>query len=198
VEIEEVLKLDEGPERTAALAAWLQGLFTDDAAAPVLVGGAAVELYTLGAYTTGDVDLVGAVTPGVARALKEAGFERRGRHWIHESAQVFVEFPGESLDPEEEALWMEFEGRRIRIISIEDLLVDRLGAWQYWQSAVDGVNALLLWRAQEESIDSERLLRRVAQAGWQKALQSLVSFVEESKAGDPTDRNIEDWARKGP
>jgi hypothetical protein len=198
MEIERILELEEGPERTAALAAWLQVQVEDDTAAPVLVGGAAVELYTLGAYTTGDLDLVGEVTPGLAGALKAAGFERRGRHWIHEPAQIFIEFPGESLDADEEALWMDFVGQRIRIISIEDLLVDRLGAWQYWQSAVDGVNALLLWRAQKKRIDADRLARRVAQGGWERALQSLVTFSEEWKTGDPTDQEIEDWARNGP
>ena len=44
MEIEEILFRAEGPERTAALGSWIQGLFADDEAAPVLVGGAAVEL----------------------------------------------------------------------------------------------------------------------------------------------------------
>jgi hypothetical protein len=76
VKIAEVLATKEGPRRTAALVVWLQSLFEKDGTVPVLVGGAAVELYTLGAYTTGDVDLVGTVTPRVARALMAAGFER--------------------------------------------------------------------------------------------------------------------------
>jgi hypothetical protein len=198
VKFEEVLELDEGPRRTAALVSWLQGLSEDEAAAPVLVGGAAVELYTLGAYTTGDVDLVGSVTPGFTRGLKEAGFERRGRHWIHESAQLFVEFPGDSLEPDEAAVWWEVEGRRIRIISVEDLLVDRLGAWEYWKSAVDGVNALLLWRAQRRRIDSQRLERRVAQAGWERAWQSIQRFSTVWEGGDPPDEEVEKWATQGP
>jgi hypothetical protein len=76
VKIDQVLASDVGPRRTAALVKWLQSLFKDDATVPVLVGGAAVELYTLGAYTTGDVDLIGSVTPRVARALTAADFER--------------------------------------------------------------------------------------------------------------------------
>jgi hypothetical protein len=140
VKFEEILIQDEGPGRTAALVAWIQNLF--EGAAPVLVGGAAVELYTGGAYTTGDIDRVGSVSIHVAQKLEGAGFERHGRHWIHESAQIFVEFPGESLGPTEEDTWIEVEGHRIRAISVEDLLVDRLGAWEYWQSAIDGVNAL--------------------------------------------------------
>jgi len=97
---DEILSLEEGPGRTAALVAWLQILFEGEDATPVLVGGAAVELYTLGTYTTGDVVLVGPVTPSVVQLLKEPGFERHGRHWLHEPAQIFVELPGSVFDPE--------------------------------------------------------------------------------------------------
>lgn len=196
--IKEILTLEEGPSRIAALVAWLQDLFDDDEGVPILVGGAAVELYTGGAYTTGDVDLVGSVTPGVACELEEAGFERHGRHWIHEKAQIFVEFPGAALGEGEAASWSELEGRRLRIISVEDLLVDRLGAWEYWRSPVDGVNALLVWLAQMERIDIERLERRVAEAGWQKAWRSLLQFDERWDAGEPPTEEVEKWANAGP
>ncbi len=66
-----------GPERTAALVAWFQGLFEDRSEAPVLVGGGAVELYTGGAYVTGDLDFVGSTTDSVAERLQEEGFKRR-------------------------------------------------------------------------------------------------------------------------
>lgn len=196
--IGEILVQPEGTERTAALVSWIQGLFEEKESSPVLVGGAAVELYTNGAYTTGDVDLVGSVTPAVARALKESGFERHGRHWIHERAQVFIEFPGSALDPDEEASWLDFEGHRVRIISVEDLLVDRLGSWEYWQSSVDGVNAFLLWRAQRERMDVERVEDRIERAGWQKALQSLLQFASRREQGEPSGEEVEEWANTGP
>ena len=196
--IETILAAEEGPRRTAALVEWMQGLFKDDGTVPVLVGGAAVELYTGGAYTTGDVDLVGAVNPGVARALRAAGFERHGRHWIHEPAQVFLEFPGSALGAEETAAWIDVEGRRILVISIEDLVVDRLGAWEHWQSSVDGVNALLLWRAQRERIDAERLERRARQSGWLKAWRSLVQFSDRWGTDEPPAEEVERWASAGP
>ena len=198
MDFEQILALDEGPARTAALVTWLQSLFDDQETTPVVVGGAAVELYTGGAYTTGDIDLVGAVSPGAAQALKKAGFERQGRHWILESEQIFVEFPGEALDPDEEASWIEFEGHRLRVISIEDLLVDRLGAWEYWQSAVDGVNALFLWHIQKDRIDVARLERQVTRAGWRKAWSSLIQFVEKWAPGELPTEEVEKWANSGP
>jgi hypothetical protein len=198
VRIAEILELPEGPARTAALVGWIQGLFSDKGSAPVLVGGAAVELYTLGAYTTGDLDLVGTVTPEAAAALADAGFERQGRHWIHEEAQVFVEFPGAALGPNEKASWLELEGHRVRIISAEDLLVDRLGAWEYWQSAVDGLNALLLWRARKDGMDIERVERRISETGWRRAWCSLIEFAERWESDDPAIEEVERWANAGP
>ena len=198
MKFEEILALDDGPARTAALVAWLQSLFDDRETTPVVVGGAAVELYTGGAYTTGDIDLVGTVSPGAAQALRKAGFERQGRHWILEAGQIFVEFPGEALDPEEKASWLDFEGYPLRVISVEDLLVDRLGAWEYWQSAVDGVNALLLWNIQKDRIDVARLERQVSKAGWQKAWSSVIRFVEKWAPGEPPSEEVEKWADSGP
>jgi hypothetical protein len=198
VEFDEILIRAEGPERTAALVSWIQGLFADGETAPILVGGAAVELYTRGAYTTGDVDLVGSVTAPVARALEKAGFRRHGRHWIHEPRQIFVEFPGTALGRNEKALWLEVTGQRVRIISAEDLLIDRLGGWEHWRSSVDGVNALLLWLAQSEHMDVDRVESRIEDSGWQKAWRSLIEFVSRWEREDPSPEEIEEWANRGP
>ncbi len=63
MKIEEILALDESPSRTAALVSWIQSLYEDEDGVPILVGGAAVELYTSDAYTTGDLDHVGHIPP---------------------------------------------------------------------------------------------------------------------------------------
>lgn len=198
MEFKELLTVEEGAGRTAALVAWLQGLFEEDSGVPILVGGAAVELYTLGAYTTGDLDFVGSITPSVACALESAGFERHGRHWIHEAAQVFIEFPGEILGPNEEAIWRDLQGHILRIISLEDLLVDRLGCWEHWQSAVDGANALILWRAHQRHMDVGRVEDRVVTDGWTKAWKSLLQFAGRWEMVDPPREEVEKWANSGP
>jgi len=198
VKIESILFLEDGPAKTAAVVAWIQGLFNDEVETPVLVGGAAVELYSAGAYTTGDIDLVGSVPSRVERTLRAAGFERHGRHWVHEAAQLFVEFPGRALGEDERAVWRNIGEHRIRIVSPEDLLVDRLGAWQYWRSSVDGVNVWLLWRALEDTIDLARLEARVRSAGWTDALQSLRRFAQGCENTLPSAEEVETWANAGP
>ena len=57
-----------------------------------------MELYTGGAYRTGDLDFVGIVTKDVTEKLEQAGFERHGRHWIHQRFRLLIETPDRNLD----------------------------------------------------------------------------------------------------
>lgn len=117
---------------------------------------------------------------------------------MHEEAQLFVEFPGSTLGSQERADWAEIQGERIRIISPEDLLVDRLGAWQYWRSSVDGANAFLLWLALQDEIDEPRLQARIEEAGWIDAWVSLKRFAEIWRDKLPSREEVEKWANAGP
>ena len=194
----QALSLPEGPRRTAAIAAWFQGLFSGEDQAPVLVGGAAVEIFTGGAYTTGDLDFVGFVPPVVRDILEENGFKRSGSHWIHEVAEIFLEFPGEALGPKEKAIRYEAFGHDLVLISLEDLLVDRLGAWAHWKSGVDGANAFLLFRLCRSEIDQDRLTRRAREAGFELALNALREFDRVWAESDPDPESLEIWANNGP
>lgn len=161
--LSEVLREPEGPRRTALLVAWFQGLFPETDETPILVGGAAVELYTGGAYTTGDLDFVGSVSPNVAKRLAEAGFQKRGRHWAREAGRVFLELPGRSLEPASDPVRLRRAGRDLLVIGPEALLADRLAAWKYWGSTIDAANAFLLLRALGERMDG-RLAARLARS----------------------------------
>lgn len=190
-----VLDLDEGPPRTAALVAWVQGLFArEEAPIPVLVGGGAVELYTGGAYTTGDLDFLGEVPRAVAEALEEAGFTRRGRHWIHEEGQVFLEFPSSGLSAGETADYLEVEGERVLVLGPEALIVDRLAAWEHWQSEVDAANAFLLWARTAEQLDMERLQALALRSGVERSLERLEAFVGRTAGRTPSDEELRSWA----
>lgn len=189
-------RLPEGPKRTAAVAAWIQSLYPTRP--PVLVGGAAVELYTGGAYTTGDYDFVGDVPESVGRALEESGFKRKGRHWIHEDAELFVEFPGSAVQPHEKTAMLELGGVSVLTLSPEDMIIDRLAAWQFWRSTTDGASAFLIWRAQEKRLDLERLAVLAGQRGVEKALARLGEFALGVGARETSPKVLEKWAGQVP
>ncbi|HVS04488.1 MAG TPA: hypothetical protein VMT16_17125 [Thermoanaerobaculia bacterium] len=192
--LSEILALPASAERTAALAEWLQGLYASDP--PVLVAGAAVELYTGGAYTTGDLDFVGTVTPAVARALEREGFRRAGRHWVHEEGQVFVEFPAAALDEEVRAVELRVAGHRVLALAPEPLVVDRLAAWQHWGSAEDGVNAWLVARA--AALDEEELHGLAARGQVDEALARLLEARRRWESENPSAEELEAWAQAIP
>ncbi len=193
---EETLSLPEGPKRTAALVAWLQGIYPTDDEKPVLVGGAAVELYTGGAYTTGDLDFVGTVPPPVAERLKEVGFKQRGRHWVHDAEEIFIEFPSSGLDGGEEPIVLEVEGERLLVVEPEALVADRLAAWQVWQSPEDGVNAWLVTRGRR--LDLHRVGALAEAKGVSSAANRLVDVIERWQERDPTEEELVAWAKAIP
>lgn len=184
-----------GPRRTGALAAWFQRLYAAHESVPILVGGAAVELYTGGAYTTGDLDFVGWLPTDVERSLREATFRKEGRHWIHETGQIFIELPGSHLEPGETAVRIRVGSVLVRVISPEAILVDRLAAWQFWHSTIDAVNAFLLWRSLERRLHRRTLIALAKARGVGKALRSLRDFVAKETVRAPI-AEVEKWAEQ--
>jgi hypothetical protein len=192
MKLSEALSRNAGPELTAAVAAWFQGLFDHDP--PVLVGGAAVELYTSGAYRTSDLDFVGRISTQVSDALSAEGFERRGRHWMHEQGRIFIELPAPAFDRKVRVDTIRIEEWTVVLLSPEDVLVDRLAAWKFWRVPVEGINAYLLYRSRAVSMDAKRLGDIARAEDVSDALESLRRFG--GQAHEP--QEIEEWAAKQP
>lgn len=145
---------------------------------PVIVGGNAVEFYTVGGYATADIDLV-AATDAVDAVLSEWGFERVGRHWIDESLGLVVEAPGAQLSADETAHVVEVQvGRHVtRVLGVEDLIVDRLNACVHWQDQESCDWARQLLRSHRDRIDPDYLRRRATE---EDAAAELERSIEEA------------------
>jgi hypothetical protein len=187
----------DGPARVAAVAAWLQSLYGPSDTVPVLVGGGAVELYTGGAYRTGDLDFVGAVPAHVSRHLLASGFQHQGRHWIHEEYRLFIEFPARALDAGDARTSIEFGKATVIVIGLEEILVDRLAAWQFWRSEIDARNAWLLWRTSGAELDIERARLLAARKEVTRALEVLTRFGARYGNDEPTEADLDEFARSG-
>jgi len=109
---------------------------------PVVVGGAALEFYTLGGYATRDVDLVVVNRKLLDAALNKLGFQRTtGRHWYSERLDMAIEAPGEVLAGSEDKITTAtVDNRKVYIIGVEDLIVDRLAAAKFWQGCEEDFN----------------------------------------------------------
>lgn len=191
-----ILSLSNQPERTAALAQWMQNLYAERGDRPVLVGGTAMELYTGGVYLTDDLDFVGTVPPLVEAALKEAGFGQFGRHWIHEEERVFFVFHDKALEGGKRAVERLFGTYRVLLIRPEDLLVDRLVSWKYCESPLHGVQAYLLYSGTHWWMDVAHLRDRTVQNEVEPALNSLLRLFFQNKGQIPDGDLLGAWANR--
>jgi len=125
--------------------------------APIIVGGMAVEVYTRGEYVTADIDMV-YVDHGLAdQILNDMGFIREGRYWYHSGLEVAVEIPSDILAGDIDKVNTLYTSRNrrsfVRVIGLEDLLIDRLNAYKHWNSVADGEWAERLYAIHKDRLD---------------------------------------------
>ncbi len=106
---------------------------------PVLVGGGAVEYYSGSALMTGDIDVTSPVQPELEEELQKLGFVRPSgagkslRGWVHGELnfgfEVVANVPMDgSVGAAHIALVDDLTpGASFAIISVEDLIADRMG-----------------------------------------------------------------------
>lgn len=164
-------RVKDPAERAIRIAATLAQALRQVGQDPILVGGAAVEFYTQGGYSTNDIDMVAPGGPPLVRVMGQLGFKKIGKDFFQPDLKIYVEFPGRALGKGERFQEIKMGDQKLKILSIEDLIVDRLAAFKFWQSAIDGTNAMLLLEL--DHVDEERLNARAKQAGVNDALLSV-------------------------
>lgn len=149
----------------------------------VLVGGGAQVTHT-GVGRITDIDLVGPVTDADRARLQTMGFRREGRHWVLEGddATIAVEVPADELAAVEEPDYVELGGVTVSVISVTDLMMDRL-IQATDRTTVTHEEALELAIAASDRIDWEQIVDRsdkIAQT--EPMLKDLPSLVDRIRA----------------
>ncbi len=166
-------------ERRLRFAAWLTAALAPYGVRPVVVGGHALEFYTLGDYATGDIDMVCTDLTAVKRVLERAGFRREGRHWYREDLDIAVEFPGSTLlGSSSRVEAVAIDDGVVYIIGKEDLLIDRLNACVHWRSQEDCRWARRLLLLYGPELDWPYLRTRAHEEGTLKELEALWNEVQ--------------------
>ena len=145
----------------------------------VIVGGNALEFYTLGAYATVDVDLVSTRRTEIGNLLESWGFDQMGRHWHHVGLDIAIEIPDDVLaGSEDKVTRVEIEDLTVYIIGVEDLIIDRLDAYVHWDSTDDGNWAQELMALYLQDIDWTYLKTRAQTEG---VLEALIAFRNQAE-----------------
>ena len=125
-----------------------------------IVGGQAVETYTAGQFKTGDIDIVTPDSKAAGEILKRVGFEREGMIWLNKALGLAIHIVGSFTKNSEKARIIHAGPYRVRIVGVEDLIVDRLAAAKFWNSQVDLEQAKALWKGFRKQIDLQYLRKR--------------------------------------
>lgn len=184
--IKKALLTQDKLERQIYLAAAISSAFEKRGIQTVLVGGAVVEYYTAGEYTTVDIDMI--LPPiekrEIENVMEELGFERFEdyRHWLHPHIPIPVEFPPGPLQIGHllvrEVNEIEIEKVKLKILKVEDILLDRLIMAQEWKDLQAQVQAEMLMYAHYSEIDWSYVHQRSSLLGILKLLQKIQSKVK--------------------
>jgi hypothetical protein len=180
-DIEKLVSIEDPVKRKALFMA----LFSREVAErggkqPTIVGGGAVEIYTQGSYTTGDIDIKSPLEITEA-VLKEWSFIKAGRTWLNKELDIYVDWLGSSLEEGEEAekrvntikITEELE---IRVISIEDLVIDRLSAFKWWgdMDSLMWAKVLINVKRSIDSLDEDYIRERAKKADLLNVLEEIL------------------------
>lgn len=142
---------------------------------PVVVGGHAVEFYTLGSYTTGDIDIVSEGQKEIENLLRLWGFKKVDRLWISIQNNIEIDIVSSTLKSDDCSKISEItvDNLKVYIIGIEDLIVDRLNAFVWWKSEEDGKWAKQLIKLHKKDIDEKYLSQRAKKEGVTEILEKM-------------------------
>jgi predicted nucleotidyltransferase len=173
-------------EKQIYLAAAISSAFEKKGIQSVLVGGAVVEYYTAGEYTTVDIDMI--LPPVEKREIENVmeglGFERFEdyRHWLHPHIPIPVEFPPGPLQIGhllvQEVNEIEIKKVKLKILKVEDILLDRLIMAQEWKDLQAQVQAEMLMYAHYSEIDWSYVHQKSSLLGILKLLQKIQRKVK--------------------
>lgn len=126
---------------------------------PVLVGGSAVDLYTLGGYSSIDLDVV-ADRKELVPVLRDMGFKEDGRYFRRKDE--FIDIVGSDLRGRRvSTITLKDSTQKFEVLSVEDTIVDRLCACKFWGNRSDCEQAKFLYDGYKDKLDREYLRRRV-------------------------------------
>lgn len=174
---EKLAKTADRSRRRLLFVGWLTEQVKPYDLEPIVVGGHALEFYTLGDYATADIDLVCYDRAIVGQVLEQAGFHREGRHWYRPDLDLAIEVPDDVLAGSQERVErVAINEYTVCLIGKEDLLIDRLNACVHWRSEADCLWVKELMLLFGEVLDWAYLERRAAEEG---ALDKLTTLRRE-------------------
>ena len=149
----------------------------------IIVGGYAVELYSGGAYKTGDVDvIVEGDVDFVKSVLSKLSGKRGGRIWVLREIGLIskaIDIVSSLYDKEKNPVRVEVEDFTVYIEPPEETIISCLNACIYWKSDLDCEKAAMVMAAQWDRIDWSYLRARSEKENVAEILEKIKTIVGE-------------------
>lgn len=182
-ELEKISKL---PPTTQPIVfgALLSRVFHEKGVRFTIVGGAAVQFFTQATYVTKDLDviLVGDTLEVIEEIMGGFGFKRTTnyRHFENPTFGFVVEFPPEPIQVGgsyiSHVTVIETEMGPVRIIRIEDIIMDRIIGGVEWNQEHLIAQAKLLWIKNKKIIDRKYLISFAKKEGYLRDLRKIMKL----------------------
>jgi hypothetical protein len=140
----------------------------------MVVGGSAIEIYTGGAYVSGDVDYVTASREKVATVLRGWSFKDEGKWFGKKEWGLFVdvmETPG--TGSKRLARVFITKAGPFRIAAVEDLLIKRVREAVNWQHREEAFDQAILLARHSDKVEWEYVEFYAKREGWLPQLSEL-------------------------
>jgi hypothetical protein len=124
-----------------------------------MVGGSALDVYTEGACVSEAPDLVASDRARLDRLLRDWGFRSEGRYWTNSVLPLVVQIVGRN-----DSGWVSHSRAvstrhgRVRLASVEDLVVKRLVEARHWRRPMAFAEALLALKRNASTTDWDYVL----------------------------------------
>lgn len=167
------------------LAGFISGELQKRGIGTILVGGACATIYSENRYQSYDLDYITfEEMTKVTKALQELGFVKKGKYFVHEGCQWFVEFVSPPVGVGNEPIF-EFNQINtpygiIKLLRPTDSVKDRLATFYHWndkQGLEQAVNICL-----EQQIDLDDVKKWSLNERQEEKFDFFVRSLNEAKS----------------
>ena len=176
----ETLKKIEDPvkRRVSFIGILTNELKKNDKFPLVIVGGEALEIYTQGNYTTGDIDIITKENKkSLLTILEKWGFKEIDRFIVNEELDIYIDVCGDVYDKKRTNRIKLNDNIIITLITVEDLIIDRFCSFKFWKIKEDFRWGLVLLYNYDKKIDKKYLKERASEENVSDVLKKAKSKI---------------------
>ena len=179
----EQLNPDQKTNTMLVTAAIITKLLEKEQIKPIIVGGFSLAIYSNENYSTRDIDIVVNERSKTASLLEMLGFKKGNQNYFHEKLEVVIEFPGDKLagsyEKVNKIIIDDTDNLYVYVIAYEDIIMDRLRAYLYWNEDVSKEWGMQLLTLHYDKLDKQYMMEVGKGAETIEESKEIIKWIDE-------------------